>query len=160
MGIHGSVRTMVFPEHGILKGRWIIGQCLSRWWFQIFFIFIPTWGNDPIWLITNIFQMGWNHQPAMNLKVPQCQKPMDLFRKGLKLIACRHESHWPQWLLRKKKIYILVNGFSNGWFFFKDGVPPKKSSSVWCMYIRHNIREQGIVISCLIGSPRKFVNGL
>ena len=24
---------------------------LSRRWFQIFFIFIPTWGNDPIWLI-------------------------------------------------------------------------------------------------------------
>ena len=23
----------------------------SRWWFQIFFIFHPTWGNDPIWLI-------------------------------------------------------------------------------------------------------------
>ena len=23
----------------------------SRWWFQIFFIFIPTWGNDPFWLI-------------------------------------------------------------------------------------------------------------
>ena len=21
------------------------------WWFQICFIFIPTWGNDPIWLI-------------------------------------------------------------------------------------------------------------
>ena len=20
------------------------------WWFQIFFIFTPTWGNDPIWL--------------------------------------------------------------------------------------------------------------
>ena len=24
------------------------------------FLFIPTWGNDPIWLI--FFQMGWNHQ--------------------------------------------------------------------------------------------------
>ena len=24
---------------------------LSSWWFQMFFIFIPTWGNDPIWLI-------------------------------------------------------------------------------------------------------------
>ena len=23
----------------------------TRWWFQIFFICIPTWGNDPIWLI-------------------------------------------------------------------------------------------------------------
>ena len=32
----------------------------SRWWFQIFFIFTPTWGNDLIWL--NIFQMAWNHQ--------------------------------------------------------------------------------------------------
>ena len=24
---------------------------MTGWWFQIFFIFIPTWGNDPIWLI-------------------------------------------------------------------------------------------------------------
>ena len=23
----------------------------SRWWFQIFSIFTPTWGNGPIWLI-------------------------------------------------------------------------------------------------------------
>ena len=30
---------------------------------QMFFIFIPIWGNDPI--LTNIFQMGWNHQPVM-----------------------------------------------------------------------------------------------
>ena len=28
--------------------------------FQIFFIFIPIWGNDP--KLTNIFQRGWNHQ--------------------------------------------------------------------------------------------------
>ena len=26
-------------------------QSWSRWWFDICFIFIPTWGNDPIWLI-------------------------------------------------------------------------------------------------------------
>ena len=36
---------------------------MTGWWFQIFFIFTPTWGDDPIWLnLTNIFQMGWNHQ--------------------------------------------------------------------------------------------------
>ena len=23
----------------------------ARWWFQVFFIFTPTWGDDPIWLI-------------------------------------------------------------------------------------------------------------
>ena len=22
----------------------------SRWWFQVFFMFTPIWGNDPIWL--------------------------------------------------------------------------------------------------------------
>ena len=21
------------------------------WWFQTFFVFVPTWGNDPVWLI-------------------------------------------------------------------------------------------------------------
>ena len=25
-------------------------QSVSRWWFQIFFIFIPTWGRFPFWL--------------------------------------------------------------------------------------------------------------
>ena len=31
----------------------IFGGCQlrSRWWFQLFFIFTPTWGNDPVWLI-------------------------------------------------------------------------------------------------------------
>ncbi len=23
-------------------------QMIPRWWFQIFFILTPTWGNDPI----------------------------------------------------------------------------------------------------------------
>ena len=33
---------------------------LTRWWFQIFFIFPPYLGK---WSkMTNIFQMGWNHQ--------------------------------------------------------------------------------------------------
>ena len=26
-------------------------QYMSRWWFQIFFIFTPVWGRFPIWLI-------------------------------------------------------------------------------------------------------------
>ena len=34
---------------------------VSGWWFQRFFIFIPTWGNHPI--LKHIFQMGWfSHQ--------------------------------------------------------------------------------------------------
>ncbi len=35
-------------------GSWLTGwddlfESFSGWWFQIFFIFIPIWGNDPIW---------------------------------------------------------------------------------------------------------------
>ena len=50
---------------------------MTRWWFQIFFIFTPICGRFPFWLY-NIFQMGWNHQldkhqPFMyvNLPVPR-----------------------------------------------------------------------------------------
>ena len=49
------------PKNFIFEGgqqeQWL------KYWVvatQIFFIFIPTWGNDPI--MTNIFEMGWNHQ--------------------------------------------------------------------------------------------------
>ena len=39
-----------------------VGQKMfAGWWFQIFFIFTPTWRNDPIWQLY-IFKMGWNHQ--------------------------------------------------------------------------------------------------
>ena len=31
--------------------RFLGVESSSRWWFQIFSIFTPTWGNDPIWLI-------------------------------------------------------------------------------------------------------------
>ena len=34
--------------HGIRLQLW---KLKTRWWFQIFFIFTPTWVNDPIWLI-------------------------------------------------------------------------------------------------------------
>ena len=34
---------------------------ITRWWFQTFFIFTPTWWRFSF--LTNIFQMGWNHQP-------------------------------------------------------------------------------------------------
>ena len=34
-----------------LKIRYPKLQYIAGWWFQISFIFTPTWGNDPIWLI-------------------------------------------------------------------------------------------------------------
>ena len=28
-----------------------LSKIITRWWFQIFFMFTSTWGNDPVWLI-------------------------------------------------------------------------------------------------------------
>jgi len=42
------------------NGRLIAYKSARWWWLRIFFIFTSIWGNDPI--LTNIFQMGWNHQ--------------------------------------------------------------------------------------------------
>ena len=36
----------------------------SRWWFQTFFIFIPTWGDDPIWRA--YFSNGFVQPPTRN----------------------------------------------------------------------------------------------
>ena len=43
-----------------VDGGSMIYEVMTRWWFQTFFIFTPTLGNDPIWPI--FFQQGWNHQ--------------------------------------------------------------------------------------------------
>ena len=46
-----SLFTKVFAP----SKRWLFGifssRVTTRWWFQIFFIFTPTWGRFPIWLI-------------------------------------------------------------------------------------------------------------
>ena len=52
----------------------VLGRCRSleesssRWWFHRFFIFSPTWGRFPFWLIF----LGWNHQPVVIIVVLQC----------------------------------------------------------------------------------------
>ena len=58
---------------------------MTGWWFQIFFMFIPTWGRFP-------FQMGWNHQPddlhpACGMrcycqgKTPECSSCLEAWAK-------------------------------------------------------------------------------
>ena len=47
---------------------------ITRWWFQIFLIFVPTcgkWSN----LTSIFFQMGWNHE--VDSKSPPAYVPMD-----------------------------------------------------------------------------------
>ena len=55
---------MVVFVTNLLKNAGKRTSKVSRWWFQIFFIFTPIWGNDLN--LTHIFQLGWfNHQLGM-----------------------------------------------------------------------------------------------
>ena len=43
---------------------------------QVLFLLLPTWGNDPIWLIV---QMGWNHQLVSHWNVHSTFVYLSLF---------------------------------------------------------------------------------
>ena len=48
--LRSSRMTFYFRFFGYCGGT-VCNRWQSRWWFQIVFIFTPTWGNDPFWLI-------------------------------------------------------------------------------------------------------------
>ena len=43
--------NLIFPKVGKdrLLTSMVLGASCTRWWFQIFFIFIPIWGRFPFW---------------------------------------------------------------------------------------------------------------
>ena len=67
---------------------------IPRWWFRIFFMFTPTWGNDPIWLY-NIFQLGWSHQLVTNLGITSTKKVIfGLQKKTTSLLEGEFTGTW------------------------------------------------------------------
>ena len=103
MGADGQ--PMIFVDAEIITG----------WWFQIFFIFIifhPYLGKIPI--LTNIFQMGWNHQPDHQ---DQYIYNFQTFQ-GHKDSVCDIAVAWRCWCfgdLPNKK--TSKQPVSNGWMF-------------------------------------------
>ncbi len=49
-------RLLSFWDGNFFSGELLVLGNVTRWWFQIFFIFTPTPGNDPIWLISIFFK--------------------------------------------------------------------------------------------------------
>ena len=56
----------------LIAGKLPPSKKIPSWWFQTCFIFYPYLGKIPI--LTNIFQMGWNHQvdTVDSGKFPRC----------------------------------------------------------------------------------------
>ena len=58
----------------------------SRWWFQTFFIFTTTWGNDPIWLI--FFKWVETTNQRMHLLFKDCLFPSPCCFTGYLAVTC------------------------------------------------------------------------
>ena len=52
------------------KSWWFNEQPLARCWFQIFILFIPTWGDDPIWRAYFSIGLKLNHQLEQDNSLP------------------------------------------------------------------------------------------
>ena len=95
-------------------------QTVTRWWFQMFFIFTPTWGNIPIW---SIFEReGWNHQ--LNFSPFFCTRNMIDIKKGRKSVFGRSGSCCEGLLKRrcntKKGLWASISHTLSGWSLTKS----------------------------------------
>ena len=111
------------PQKSAVRGKnLLISKTGTRLWFQIFFIFTPTWGNDPIWLIF----FKWVVQPPTRQEFIQDTGSQELqsFESNLVLLSvvC-HPS------------LQLLQGWQNTtsddfWWYFDDD-PTELSFDLW-----------------------------
>ena len=87
---------------------------------QIFLIFIPTWGKFSN--LTNIFQMGWNHQLVMNSDVYiSYEKKLFVFHchvRGSRMGWSGLLQDHPLWgslalILTHRKVFLVEKGYQN-----------------------------------------------
>ena len=64
----GGPNFLSVASRGFSYGVGLLIQVFSRWCFQIFFIFIPTWGFMIQFDGSHIFQMGGEKPPASFLQ--------------------------------------------------------------------------------------------
>ena len=90
---HLIIPWRFFPMVGIINifQHGFQSKTQANWWFHILFIFIPTWGNDPIWLIMFSNWVGKNHQQTPQ---EQCGQNVTTLRAG-EVWSCKK----PTWTL-------------------------------------------------------------
>ena len=90
---------MILSGSNLTKKKSRLKPPITRWWFQIFYIFTPTWGNEPIWLIFFKWVETTNqisHQ-GYSLSPPEIwgQKWWFLDPPGREVVA--HEAMYDSW---------------------------------------------------------------
>ena len=91
--------TMTFPETNrnsplkigkVSQNERLPTITTRRWWFQIFFIFIPTWGNDPI--SRAYFSKGLVQPPTRSIF--RCEKVMWKNSGRVSVTILIHPNSW------------------------------------------------------------------
>ena len=68
---------------------WVLNRKKTRWWFQRFFIFIPTWERFPFWVI---FVKWVETQPPTRRSL----KWIDFFHSKLSSLSLTFHPRYPQ----------------------------------------------------------------
>ena len=80
----------------------------TRWWFQIFFIFIPTWGRFPFWRAYFSHGLGWfNHQLA---NIPWAFQEVLQLRTDLPLDCKGETGPWNLWWVGSRDPWVEGSG--------------------------------------------------
>ena len=113
----------VAPESSMVAG----------WWFQIFFIFIPTWGKGSN--LTTIFQRGWNHQLGWNtnflLGIGPIFKCYVMLVSG-NVVSCRHHYGLYRNIYKQtKREGRLENAFFGSWLIRENSTVSKARHQNW-----------------------------
>ena len=89
----------------------------TRWWFQICFIFIPTWGRFPFWLI--FFKLGWNRQLDVVVDFFLLFFPGGSFRRCLMTSRLWHflDQAWKSRIMERRSHRMLTRRFEDVDFF-------------------------------------------
>ncbi len=90
-------------HHRLVVGRGdnasVAGPFITGWWFQVFFIFTPIWGNDPIWLIFFKWVETTNQIRNYSICKTACNKHHDKLQEML-LALYSGTSNWSSVNLR------------------------------------------------------------
>ncbi len=134
-----------------LGGGWDI---ITRWWFQIFFIFTPTWGNDPTWLL--FFRWVETTNQIKTSQVQNLQSDWCAWIKISRRKSLCHKTKSPRRSEAVRFFWVSVDAspsarnqmkvemYRVGWLFnMLDSSRPKATSIVclWCLWCFHQSGE-------------------
>ena len=118
----------------------------TGWWFQIFFVFTPTWGIQFDYKI--FFQMGWNHQLE---KIFESESYVPQMKTGFRM---------PSWTKRWAGLTCgyfrcVIRVEWTGWSFFLERAVDLDSYNI-LIYIRHVNFNYYINIYLLLSIPHVY----